>query len=187
LGSHGLLGKQSVFEHSMCVPLIFVGKGIPAGKSTAAFTYLLDVYPTLCDLAGSAPPPDLAGESLRPLWEGTRASLRDSVFLPYIQIQRAVRDERWKLIAYPKIGHLQLFDLRTDPHETTNLIDQPEHADRIARLRTLMKEWQAKVGDTLELPAENKPAPKLDLTGRARKPDQWQPDWIVQKYFGPNS
>ena len=50
------------------------------------------------------------------------------MFLPYIQIQRAVRDERWKLIAYPKIGHFQLFDLQTDPHEKTNLFDRPENA-----------------------------------------------------------
>ncbi len=183
LGSHGLLGKQSVFEHSMRVPLIFVGKGIPAGKSSKAFTYLLDVFPTLCDVTGIAPPPDLAGESLRPLWQGAKASLRDSVFLPYIQIQRAVRDERWKLIAYPKIGHLQLFDLQNDPHEMTNLIDRPEHAAHVARLQTLMKQWQAMVGDTLELPTENKPPEKVDLTGRERKPDQWQPEWIVKKYF----
>ena len=53
------------------------------------------------------------------------------MFLPFIQIQRAVRDERWKLIAYPKIGHLQLFDLQTDPHETTNLIDRPENAAHV--------------------------------------------------------
>ncbi len=102
LGSHGLLGKQNVFEHSMRVPLIFVGPGIPAGKSTQAFTYLLDVFPTVCDVTGIAPPTRLEGESLRPLWEGKKEKLRDSVFLPYIQIQRAVRDERWKLIAYPQ-------------------------------------------------------------------------------------
>jgi len=48
----------------------------------------------------------------------------------------------------------------------------------------LMKQWQDRVGDTLELPTENKQPPRIDLTGRQRKPDQWQPDWIVKKYFG---
>ncbi len=57
LGSHGLLGKQNVFEHSMRVPLIFAGPGVPRGKSTTAFTYLLDVFPTLCDTLGLEPPP----------------------------------------------------------------------------------------------------------------------------------
>jgi len=183
LGSHGLLGKQSVFEHSMRVPLIFAGPGIPRGKSTRAFSYLLDVYPTLCDVLGIPPPSDLEGESLRPLWEGRRERVRDSVFLPYIQIQRAVRDERWKLICYPKIGHIQLFDLQADPDERVNLVDRPESAEHVQRLVKLMKHWQAKVGDTLELPTENKTPEEIDLTGRKREPDQWQPDWIRKKYF----
>jgi arylsulfatase A-like enzyme len=183
LGSHGLLGKQSVFEHSMRVPLILAGPGIPRGGSTQAFTYLLDLFPTLCDLLDLPPPAGLEGESLRPLWEGRTARIRDSVFLPFLQIQRAVRDDRWKLIAYPKIGHLQLFDLDRDPHETTNLIDRPEHAAHLARLQRLMTTWQVKVGDTLELPATNTTPATVDLTGRPRVPDAWQPEWIVKKYF----
>jgi arylsulfatase A-like enzyme len=183
LGSHGLLGKQNVFEHSMRTPLILAGPGIPRGKSTAAFTYLFDLFPTLCDVLTITPPAGLEGESLRPLWEGTKRRVRDSVFLPFLEIQRAVRDERWKLIAYPKIGHLQLFDLKTDPHETTNVIDRPGQTARVARLQQLMKEWQVKVGDTLSLPETNRRLDPIDLTGRKREPDQWQPDWIVKKYF----
>jgi len=184
LGSHGLLGKQSVFEHSMKTPLIVAGPKIPAGKSTTAFTYLLDLFPTLCDVLALPQPYGLAGKSLRPLWEGTREHVRDSVFLPYMQIQRAVRNSHWKLIAYPKIDHLQLFDLQSDPHEIHNLVDRPENAPHIARLQRLMSEWQLQVGDTLELPSKNNPPPSIDLTGRQRTPDQWQPDWIVKKYFG---
>jgi len=183
LGSHGLLGKQNVFEHSMRVPLIFAGPGIPAGKSTQAFTYLLDVFPTVCDVTGIAPPDRLEGESLRPLWEGREEKLRDSLFLPYMQIQRAVRDERWKLIAYTQIGHLQLFDLQADPYEQTNLIDSPQHAGQTRRLLELMKQWQGRSGDTLEVPSTNKPFERIDLTGRERTPDQWQPEWVVKKYF----
>lgn len=184
LGSHGLLGKQSVFEHSMRTPLIISGPGIPRGKATTAFTYLLDLFPTLCDVLEIQPPSNLEGASLRPIWEGKVDRIRDSVFLPYIQVQRAVRDERWKLIAYPKIGHLQLFDLQNDPHEITNVVDQPANAPHVARLQGLMTQWQLKVGDTLVLPTVNKSPPPIDLTGRPRKPDQWQPDWIVKKYFG---
>ncbi len=183
LGSHGLLGKQNVFEHSMRVPLIVAGPGIPAGKSTRAFTYLLDVFPTLCDVVGIPCPPDLEGQSLRPLWEGKKDRVRDSVFLPFLQIQRAVRDERWKLICYPKISHLQLFDLQTDPDERTNLVERADCAAHVQRLRQLMKQWQAKVGDPLELPATNRPPQAVDLTRQKRVPDQWQPEWIVKKYF----
>jgi arylsulfatase A-like enzyme len=184
LGSHGLLGKQNVYEHSMRTPLIIAGPNVPRGKTTRAFTYLYDLFPTICDVLGVAAPADLAGHSLRPLWEGKQQQVRDSVFLPFIDLQRSVRDERWKLIAYPKIGHLQLFDLRTDPHETNNLIDRPDTAQHRTRLLALMKEWQTKVGDQLVVPTENKPYEKIDLTGYPRKPDPWQPNWIIEKYFG---
>ena len=183
LGSHGLLGKQNVFEPSMKVPLIFIGPGIPRGKSTTAFSYLLDVYPTLCDVLGIQPPPGLEGESLRPLWEGEKERVRDSVFLPFLQIQRAVRDDRWKLICYPKISYMQLFDLQSDPYENTNLIERADCAEHVQRLLRLMKQWQAKEGDGIALPTENKEPEPIDLTGQKRVPDQWQPDWIVKKYF----
>ena len=185
LGSHGLLGKQNVFEHSMLTPLILAGPGVPKGKSTAAFTYLFDLFPTLCELAGVPAPAGVFGESLRPLWDGSRSSLRDTVFLPYIQIQRAVRDERWKLIRYPKLGFSQLFDLQTDPDETRSVYDDPARAPDIARLTAAMQRWQTKVGDALVLNEGSTPPPKIDLTGKARQTDQWQPEWIVKKYFDP--
>jgi arylsulfatase A-like enzyme len=183
LGSHGLLGKQNVFEHSMRIPLIFSGPGIPHGQSSTAFTYLLDVFPTLCDLAGITPPPGFFGESLRPVWEGGKARVRDTVFLPYIQVQRAVRDERWKLVCYPKIGFSQLFDLEKDPDETRSVYDDPANAAHITRLLAQLQAWQARVGDKLAVNTTSRPPPKIDLTGKERKTDQWQPEWIVKKYF----
>ncbi len=183
LGSHGLLGKQSVFEHSMHVPLIISGPGIPRGRSSQAFTYLFDLFPTVCDVLGVTTPGGLAGESLRPIWEGSRKQIRDSVFLPYIQVQRAVRDERWKLICYPKANYMQLFDLQDDPYEQKNLIGGPTAAPHVERLLGLMRQWQQRVGDTLALPTESKTPAKVDLSGQKRVPDQWQPDWIVDKYF----
>jgi arylsulfatase A-like enzyme len=183
LGSHGLLGKQSVFEHSMHVPLIIGGPGIPQGESSPAFTYLLDLFPTLCDCIGVQPPTDLEGHSLRPVWENKSDRVRDTVFLPYINIQRAVRDDRWKLICYPKISYMQLFDLADDPDEKINLIDRPEHAGEVNRLVGLMREWQTSTGDPQKLPSENTMPEIIDLTGRKREPDQWQPRWIVEKYF----
>lgn len=183
LGSHGLLGKQSVYEHSMKCPLIVAGPGVPAGKSTEAFTYLLDVLPTVTDLTGLEPPARQAGTSLRPLWTGSRKKVRDSVFLPFSGLMRAVRDERWKLIVYPPINHRELFDLQADPHETKNLATDGKHAAEIERLTTLMKEWQKTVGDTQALSVK-KPRPKeVSFDDFERKPDAWQPKWIVEKYF----
>lgn len=185
LGSHGLLGKQNVFEHSMRTPLIIAGPGLPKGKSSEAFTYLFDLFPTLCELAGVPAPAGIFGESLRPLWDGSKKQIRDTVFLPYIQVQRAVRDERWKLIRYPKLGFSQLFDLQNDPDETKSVYDDPARAPDIARLTAAMQRWQTKVGDTLVLNTGSTPPPKIDLTGKPRQTDQWQPEWIVKKYFAP--
>jgi arylsulfatase A-like enzyme len=185
LGSHGLLGKQSAFEHSMRVPCIVSGPGIPRGRASQAFTYHFDLFPTLCDLAGLTPPAQVFGESLRPIWEGRRERLRDSAFLPYLQVQRAVRDERWKLICYPKIGYSQLFDLENDPDEARSVYDDPANAPHVTRLLGLMRDWQAKVGDTLKVNTTSQTPAKPDLTGKKRVPDEWQPEWIVQKYFTP--
>lgn len=183
MGSHGLLGKQNVYEHSMRCPLILVGPGIPAGQSTQAFTYLFDVFPTVCGLAEVAPPADLDGVDLAGLWRGERETVRDSVFLPFRSEMRAVRDERWKLIRYPKIDHTELFDLQADPHETRNLAAEPEGAAQVERLTELLRDWQARTGDRLPLVVDD-PQPKaVDLTGRARRPDRHQPPWIVEKYF----
>src|SRR5207249_8205973 len=92
LGSHGLLGKQSLYEHSMKSPLIVAGPGIPTG-TTRAFTYLFDLFPTICGLANVPLPEKVAGQSLQPLWAGTQRQLRDSVFLPFQGLMRSVRDE----------------------------------------------------------------------------------------------
>ena len=66
VGSHGLFGKQSLYEHSMKSPLIFAGPGIPRGRS-AALAYLYDIFPTVCDLAGVVVPPSVDGKSLVPV------------------------------------------------------------------------------------------------------------------------
>jgi arylsulfatase A-like enzyme len=130
-------------------------------------------------------PQGFEGKSLQPLLSGRQTSIRDTVFLPFLDIQRAIRDERYKLIGYPKIGHLQLFDLQADPHETRNLIDDPALQPRVAHLRQRLAEWQTRLGDKVQMPLTNTAPAKVDLSGQPRQPDQWQPQWIIDKYFGP--
>lgn len=181
LGSHGLLGKQSVYEHSMKSPLIVAGPGVPRGKSTEAFTYLLDLFPTLCAAAKATPPGGIAGHDLAPVWTGRQKSVRDSVFLPYTDTMRAVRDARWKLIVYPTINHQQLFDLRKDPGEVNDLASQKPA--EVERLRRLLREWQNRTGDKQPLTSSNPKSFEIRFDDFERKPDQWQPQWIVEKYF----
>ena len=183
VGSHGLLGKQNLYEHSMGAPLVFSGPGVPRGGESDALCYLLDIFPTLCAMAGVEIPDDIDGQDLSPIWRGETDSVRDSIFTSFRDLMKAVRDDRWKLIRYPQIDYTQLFDLETDPHETRNLASDPAHASRVAGMMESMRGWQRKVGDDhpLQVP---EPKPKdIDLTGRKRNPDRWQPAWIVEKYF----
>ncbi len=183
VGSHGLLGKQSLYEHSMGAPLIFSGPGVPRGEESFAFSYLLDIFPTLCELAGVEPPAGIDGRDLAPVWRGDTDAVRSSLFTAFRDLMRAVRDERWKLIRYPRIDHVQLFDLIADPHETRNLASDPAHAGRVEELTELLQDWQRRVGDDAPLAGAEPLPQEIDLTGRRQTRDKWQPAWIFKKYF----
>ena len=184
MGSHGLLGKQNLYEHSMRAPLILAGPEIPRGAASTALTYLLDIFPTILNLAGAPVPSPIDGRDLAPIWRGETDSLRQALFLSFTDTMRAVRHGRWKLIVYPQVNQLQLFDLEEDPSEVFSLAEDPAQAQRIAQFTVLLSEWQEHLGDDQPLRSENPARLKIDLTGRERQPDPWQPDWIVEKYFG---
>jgi arylsulfatase A-like enzyme len=158
IGSHGLFGKQNLYDHSMHAPLIFAGPGVPKGKQTDALCYLLDIFPTLGDLAGVAAPEGSEGKSLVPVLTGKQAAVRDSLFTAYRKVQRAVRDDRWKLIVNPQVNKVQLFDLRNDPGEMKDLSEDRSHAAEVERLMGLLKRWQKEVDDTQPLKTD-KPEP----------------------------
>ena len=146
VGQHGLMGKQSLYEHSVRVPLVFAGPGVPQGVRTDAFAYLLDIFPTLCELTGTPAPATADGISLAPAMRGGES--RDLLYLAYTDKHRGVRDDRWKLIEYVVNGRhsmTQLFDLQHDPLERNNLAADPAHREVLARLRRemlrLRDEW----------------------------------------------
>jgi arylsulfatase A-like enzyme len=150
VGSHGLLGKQNLYDHSMKAPLVFAGPGVPRGTSDA-LVHLFDVYPTACDLVGAPVPEKIDGRSVRPVLAGTAKAARPELMLAYRDRQRAVRDERWKLIRYPTVNVTQLFDLKTDPDETRDLADDPGHRARVADLMGRLAKLQKQFGDDLPL------------------------------------
>ena len=149
VGQHGLMGKQNVYEHSVGVPLIMSGPGIPAGERREAFVYLLDIYPTLCDLLGVEIPTSVEGRSLAPALNDPGERIRDTLYFAFTRFQRGVRDERYKLIEYVVHGTrtTQLFDLQDDPWEITNLADEPEHAETLNRLRSELVRWRDELDD----------------------------------------
>jgi arylsulfatase A len=149
IGSHGLFGKQNLYEHSMNAPLIIAGPGVPKNRRSDAFAYLLDLFPTLCDLTGLQTPAEVEGLSLAPVIAGQQKTRRDTIFTSYRDVQRAVRDDRWKLIVYPKINRQQLFDLKNDPAEMNDLAGNPKYAQQLERLAALLKKEQTRFSDPL--------------------------------------
>jgi arylsulfatase A-like enzyme len=150
LGQHGLMGKQSLYEHSVRVPLVFAGPGVPAGQRTDAMAYLLDIFPTLCELTGVAAPASVEGRSLGPVLRDPAARVRDMLYLAYCGLHRGVRDARHKLVEYVVNGRrsmTQLFDLQADPWEQCNLAPDPAHAVEVARLRAELLRLRDGSGD----------------------------------------
>ena len=158
VGQHGLMGKQNLYDHSMRIPLIMRGPGIPAGVRSEARLYLHDLYPTLLERAGVSVPDSCAGQSVNPVLDGSADRHRDVVFSAFqlmyghpsgAPCQRSVKDQRHKLILTVVDGAetWQLFDLDADPWETNDLIDSGDHTDIVARLKLTLREQQRLADD----------------------------------------
>jgi arylsulfatase A-like enzyme len=142
----------------MHVPLVIAGPGIKRARSEE-FVYLYDLFPTICELAGVPTPAAAEGKSLAPVLAGKPIQGRDYLFTAYKNVQRAVRDRRWKLIRYPQINKTQLFDLQNDPHELKDLADETAQKGRVEQMLALLAKAQRECGDTCPLTAANpKPA-----------------------------
>ena len=128
IGSHGLRGKQNMYEHTVGIPLVVAGPGLPRGRRVDAPIYLRDLYPTVCELAGVSVPHSIDGRSRADVLRGGTDLGDRFVFGYFMDVQRMIRGDRWKLIHYPKLPRDQLFDLETDPFERHDLSADPAHA-----------------------------------------------------------
>ncbi len=144
LGEHGLWFKQSCFEESARVPLIISVPGQKtAGQASTRPVELVDLYPTLTELAGLTPPKHLGGFSLGPLIDDPQAAWDHPA---YTQVQRgadpghSVRTERWRYTewGFGKKGQ-ELYDHENDPQELHNLAKDAKYADVVAQMKTLLK------------------------------------------------
>lgn len=167
VGRHGLVGKQNLYEHTWRVPFLVSGPGIKAGSRAPGNAYLLDILPTICELAGIDIPDTAQGHSLKPVLMGEQESVRDVLYGCYCggtkPGMRSVRQGDWKLIKYDtldgKVRETQLFNLAENPQEfidahhapeviaktghtpkphQTNLAKSPEHADKLAEMEALL-------------------------------------------------
>lgn len=149
LGSHGLMGKQNMYEHTINVPLILAGPGIPENQTVAAQCYLRDLVPTICEMTGVTTPAAAQARSLVPVLNGSQDEIYPFIVGYYSDSQRMIRKDRYKYVWYPKVEREQLFDLHNDPFELRNLIDDPARSDVAAGLRNQLVEWLKQHQDPL--------------------------------------
>lgn len=148
VGRHGLVGKQNMYDHSMRVPFIIVG---PKAKSGATITdpiYLQDVVPTTLELAGLTPPAHVEFKSLLPKLTGESTQPQHLPIIgAYLDKQRMIFDGKYKLIVYPKVPTVRLYQLENDPFEKHDLAKQPGAQAKLKELFQLLLKWQDANGD----------------------------------------
>ncbi|MEM0970524.1 MAG: sulfatase-like hydrolase/transferase, partial [Verrucomicrobiota bacterium] len=180
VGRHGLMGKQNLYEHTWRVPFLVSGPGIAPGSRAPGNAYLLDILPTLCELAGIAIPETAQGESLKPVLSGEASQVRDVLYGCYCggtkPGMRSVRKEDWKLIKYDtmdgQVRETQLFHLGDNPQEfliehhaeevtaltghtpepnQINLASSPEYAEKLAEMEALLLNEMIRLQDPYRL------------------------------------
>lgn len=183
IGSHGLMGKQSLYEDCTKVPLIIAGPGIPKDKTTDALVYLFDLFPTLSNLCQVSVPERIDGRDLTPVINGRIKGVRTSLYTAYRNTVRAVRTAEWKLIRYPQRNYTQVFNLQSDPLEIDNLASRPEYQSKVSELMELLKNSYTTTNDTASLNPTTVLPLEYDYRTLKQTPDADQPEYVLKKYF----
>lgn len=121
LGEKGITGKNTLWDRSTRVPLIFAGPGVTSGQACRRPAELLDIYPTLVGLAGLAEKKDLEGLSLQAQLKDADAARDRPAITTHNPGNHGVRSEKWRYIRYAD-GSEELYDMEKDPNEWYNLI-----------------------------------------------------------------
>ena len=163
-GEHGMVDKRTMHEPSIRIPMIAAGPGLPAGKTLEAQVLTLDVAPSILDLCGAAPLANIQGRSFKAVCNGVDPEWRDAWFyeynyekqFPYTPNIRGVRTDGWKFMHYPHGDgspdrHMaEMYDLKNDPLEVTNLAEHKDYAAKRKELESRLAKLLAKEGLTPE-------------------------------------
>ncbi len=158
IGENHIWGKATNFEMSARAPLIVSDPRMKAaGEKTKALVEFVDIYPSLCELAGLALPEHLEGTSFATLLNDPDRSWKTAAFTQYpnrSHMGRSIRTDRYRFTqwaqssAAKKIGGLELYDHQTDPQENINIANLPVNAELVTRLtEQLDAGWKAAVPD----------------------------------------
>ncbi|MEM6468721.1 MAG: sulfatase-like hydrolase/transferase [Planctomycetota bacterium] len=149
-GQHGLMGKQNLYDHSVRVPFMVIGPNVPESVINREPIYLQDVMPTTLQLAGVPLPDHVQFQSLLPLLVGEKSQY-ESIYGAYLNKQRSIRTDQFKLIVYPDAPVIRLFDVVSDPLEMHDLAGEPSHQEIKEKLFSDLKLLQADLSDDLDL------------------------------------
>ncbi|NNE36271.1 MAG: sulfatase, partial [Rhodothermales bacterium] len=133
IGEKNRFAKSSLWERSTRVPLVFTGPGVAGRQSVSSAVELLDIYPTLLELAGLPANGEIEGRSLVPLLRESKSEWPHAAITTYGQNNHAVRTDRFRYIRYED-GSEEFYDHITDPNEWHNLAQDSTHRDSISRL-----------------------------------------------------
>ena len=143
LGEKLITGKNSLWDRSARVPLIFAGPGVSENAKCSRPAELLDIYPTLVELCGLPPKDGLEGHSLVAQLEDARAPRDWPAITTHNHDNHGIRSEDWRYIRYAD-GSEELYDMRNDPHEWNNLAADPNCAEVLQQHRRWLPPKSAK-------------------------------------------
>ena len=142
LGEKLITGKNTLWDRSARVPLIFAGPGVAEGSRVTSPAELLDIYPTLVELAGLPKQGGLEGHSLVPQLQDSMAPREWPAITTHNAGNHGVRSEKWRYIVYAD-GSEELYDMENDPQEFRNLASDPQFAEVIADHKRFLPESEA--------------------------------------------
>ena len=159
LGEHGLWCKHANYHTSLHAPMMVAGPGVKPGRKTNALTEFVDIYPSLCELAGIPPANGLEGTSFVPLLEKPGRPWKKAIYSQYYSTTRGgktVRDDRYVYTEYYWKDHTvakMMYDHQKDPKENVNIVGQPENAEIVKKMARLLRaDWKTVLPDGIQAP-----------------------------------
>lgn len=161
LGENGEWAKQNNYELATRVPLIVSAPGFKGGQKTRALSEFVDIYPSLCEIAGVPRPSHLEGTSFVPLLKQPERTWKSAAFShwplgvtggtrprPVTGMGRAMRTDRYRFVEWThkddKPTEYELYDYQTDPHEDVNLAVKPDFSATVQQMKAkLHAGWKA--------------------------------------------
>ena len=176
LGEHTLWCKHALFRTSLNAPLILSAPGYTGGQTTSALVEFVDIYPTLCDLAGIEAPAHLQGRSLKPLLENPEAPFKMAVYSRY-HSGEAVKTRNLSYAEWRSGGRM-LYNHRIDIDENINRVDDPQYASVLSKISALLKTHRQKVREADDAYAASVFGSEMISKN---KPPSWRPSSFSQK------